>query len=98
MVYLNEMTSKSMTVVSAKISPELAEKLDQFCSDHNINRARLIRTLIEEAIEQGMISAKPSLERAMRIRNDFITLLLDVRDTVDTLLEETAGSAGVVVS
>ena len=49
-------------------------------------------------IEQGMVSAKPSLERAMRIRNDFLTLLLDVRDTLDTLLEETAGSAGMVVS
>jgi metal-responsive CopG/Arc/MetJ family transcriptional regulator len=92
------MASKNMTVVSAKIPIDVAGKLDQFCSDHNINRARLIRMLIEEAIEQGRVSAKPSLERAMRVRNDFITLLLDVRDTLDTLLEETAGSAGVAVS
>jgi hypothetical protein len=92
------MPSKNMTVVSAKIPTELAAKLDKFCSEHNVNRARLIRMLLEEAIEQGMVTAKPSLERAMRIRNDFIVLLLDVRDTLDTLLEETAGSAGMVVS
>ena len=91
------MSSKNMTVVSAKIPTELAEKLDEFCTEHKVNRARLIRMLLEEAIEQGMVSAKPSLERAMRIRNDFITLLLDVKDTLDTLLEETAGSAGMVV-
>ena len=90
------MSSRNMTVVSAKIPTELADKLDSFCVEHNVNRARLIRMLLEEAIEQGMISAKPSLERAMRIRNDFITLLLDVKDTLDTLLEETAGSAGMV--
>jgi len=92
------MPSRNMTVVSAKIPTELAEKLGRFCTEHNVNRARLIRMLLEEAIEQGTISAKPSLERAMRIRNDFITLLLDVRDTLDTLMEETAGSAGMVVS
>ncbi len=91
------MSSRNMTVVSAKIPIELADKLDSFCKEHSVNRARLIRMLLEEAIEQGMVSAKPSLERAMRIRNDFITLLLDVRDTLDTLLEETAGSAGMVV-
>ncbi len=92
------MSSRNMTVVSAKIPTELADKLDGFCTKHKVNRARLIRMLLEEAIEQGMVSAKPSLERAMRIRNDFITLLLDVKDTLDTLLEETAGSAGMVVS
>ena len=92
------MSSRNMTVVSAKIPTELADKLDGFCTEHNVNRARHIRMLLEEAIEQGTISAKPSLERAMRIRNDFITLLLDVRDTLDTLMEETAGSAGMVVS
>jgi len=92
------MSSRNMTVVSAKIPTELADKLDRFCTEHNVNRARLIRMLLEEAIEQGMVSAKPSLERAMRIRNDFISLLLDVRDTLDTLLEETAGSAGMTVS
>ncbi len=80
------------------MSPErpLAKRIAR--TEHNVNRAGLIRMLLEEAIEQGMVSAKPSLERAMRIRNDFITLLLDVRDTPDTLLEVTAGSAGMVVS
>ena len=44
-----------------------------------------------------MISVKPTLDRAMKIRNDFISLLLDVRDTLDTLIEDTAGAGGLVV-
>jgi len=53
--------------------------------------------LVEDALEQGVISVRPSLDRAMRIRNDFISLLLDVRDTLDTLIEDAASSRGMVV-
>lgn len=91
------MSSQEVTVISTKISRELAERLDVFCESHGTNRAAFLRMLIEEAIEQGMISVKPTLDRAMKIRNDFISLLLDVRDTLDTLIEDTAGAGGLVV-
>jgi len=86
-----------VTVISTKISRELAERLDTFCERHGTNRATLLRMLIEDALEQGIISVKPTLDRAMKIRNDFISLLLDVRDTLDTLIEDTAGAGGLVV-
>ena len=86
-----------MTVISTKISRELAARLDNFCERHGTNRATLLRMLIEDALEQGIISVKPTLDRAMKIRNDFISLLLDVRDTLDTLIEDTAGAGGLVV-
>lgn len=91
------MSRPEVAVISTKISRELADKLDSFCVSHGTNRATFLRMLIEDALEQGMISVKPTLDRAMKIRNDFIGLLLDVRDTLDTLIEDTAGAGGVVV-
>lgn len=91
------MSGREIVVISTKISTELADQLDSFCDSHGTNRSNLLRMLIEDTIEQGMISVKPSLDRAMKIRNDFIGLLLDVRDTLDLLIEDTAGAGGVVV-
>jgi len=91
------MPKKEMSVVSTKISKALADELDKFCEDHGLNRARFLRMLLEEALEQGVISVKPTLDRAMKIRNDFINLLLDVRDTLDSLIEDTAGARGLLV-
>ena len=91
------MSRQEMAVISTKISRELAEQLDNFCVSHGTNRATFLRMLIEDALEQGMISVKPTLDRAMKIRNDFISLLLDVRDTLDTLIEDAAGAGGLVV-
>ena len=91
------MSGREVTVISTKISRELAERLDNFCESHSTNRATFLRRLIEDALEQGMISVKPTLDRAMKIRNDFVSLLLDVRDTLDTLIEDTAGAGGLVV-
>lgn len=96
-VYLVEMSKQDIAVISTKISRELAERLDVFCEEHRTNRATFLRMLIEDALEQGVISVKPSLDRAMKIRNDFINLLLDVRDTLDTLIEDAASSRGMVV-
>ena len=97
MVYLLRMSRQETAVISTKISKELAERLDRFCEEHNTNRASFLRMLVEDALEQGVISVRPSLDRAMRIRNDFISLLLDVRDTLDTLIEDAASSRGMVV-
>lgn len=97
MVYSTRMSRRETAVISTKISLKLAERLDRFCEEHNTNRASFLRMLIEDALERGVISAKPSLDRAMRIRNDFISLLLDVRDTLDTLIEDAASSRGMVV-
>ena len=91
------MSNQEVAVISTKINRELVERLDKFCEDHGTNRASFLRMLVEDALEQGVISVKPTLDRAMKVRNDFIGLLLDVRDTLDILIEDTAGAGGVVV-
>lgn len=86
-----------MVVISTKVSRELANELDEFCEKHGTNRATFLRMLLEDALEQGVISVKPTLDMAIKMRNDFISLLLDVRDTLDTLIENATSAQEVVV-
>lgn len=86
------MSRTDVVVISTKIDRALAQRLDQFCAEHNTNRANFLRTLIEESLEQGIISITPTLERATKISNEFISLLLNVRDTLDVIMTEASGA------
>ena len=87
------MSRTDVVVVSTKIDRDLAQRLDLFCAEHNTNRSNFLRTLIEESLEQGIISITPTLDRATEISNEFITLLLNVRDTLDVIMTEASGAS-----
>ena len=87
------MSRRDVVVISTKIDRALAQRLDQFCAEHNTNRANFLRSLIEESLEQGIISVAPTLDRATKISNEFISLLLNVRDTLDVIMTEASGAS-----
>ncbi len=87
------MPRTDVVVISTKIDIGLAQQLDQFCAEHNTNRANFLRTLIEESLEQGVISITPTLDRATKMSNEFISLILNVRDTLDVIMTEASGAS-----
>ncbi len=87
------MPRTDVVVISTKIDIGLAQKLDQFCAEHNTNRANFLRTLIEESLEQGVISITPTLDRATKMSNEFISLILNVRDTLDVIMTEASDAS-----
>ena len=87
------MPRTDVVVISTKIDRGLAQKLHQFCAERNTNRANFLRTLIEESLEQGVISITPTLDRATKMSNEFISLILNVRDTLDVIMTEASDAS-----